>query len=41
MSVKEKWLSLNKEDALEPDIPICDPHHHLWDFKENLSLIHI
>ena len=19
------------EEALEPDLPICDPHHHLWD----------
>ena len=37
MREKEKWLSLNKEDALEPDMPICDPHHHLWDFKENFT----
>jgi len=20
-----------KEEALEPELPICDPHHHLWD----------
>ena len=19
------------EEILEPDLPICDPHHHLWD----------
>ena len=19
------------EDVLEPERPICDPHHHLWD----------
>ena len=19
------------EDALEPELPICDPHHHFWD----------
>jgi len=25
------WLALTKEPALEPEIPICDPHHHLWD----------
>jgi predicted TIM-barrel fold metal-dependent hydrolase len=25
----EKWLKLTVEDALEPDLPICDPHHHL------------
>ena len=21
-------------EALEPDLPICDPHHHLWDERE-------
>ncbi len=25
-----KWLALVHEDALEPDLPIIDPHHHLW-----------
>jgi len=25
------WLALTQEDTLEPDIPICDPHHHMWD----------
>ena len=25
------WLSLTPEMAVEPDLPICDPHHHLWD----------
>ena len=27
------WLALTQEDALELDIPICDPHHHFWDFR--------
>ena len=27
------WLALTEEDALEPDLPICDPHHHLWDAR--------
>ena len=27
------WLALTPEDALEPDIPICDPHHHFWDYR--------
>ena len=27
------WLALTKEEALEPDLPICDPHHHFWDFR--------
>ena len=25
------WLALTLEDALDPALPICDPHHHLWD----------
>src|SRR5919108_2663865 len=25
------WLALTTEEALEPALPICDPHHHLWD----------
>ncbi|HZT47356.1 MAG TPA: amidohydrolase family protein [Hyphomicrobiaceae bacterium] len=32
-SRNEAWLGKVKEEALEPDIPICDPHHHLWDFR--------
>lgn len=27
------WLQKRTEQALEPDLPICDPHHHLWDFR--------
>src|SRR5258707_10655860 len=27
------WLALTQEEILEPDIPICDPHHHFWDFR--------
>jgi L-fuconolactonase len=27
------WLALTIEEALEPDLPICDPHHHLWDLR--------
>ncbi|MFN8633280.1 MAG: amidohydrolase family protein [Chloroflexota bacterium] len=27
------WLALNDEAALEPDLPICDPHHHFWDLR--------
>ncbi|HZM45293.1 MAG TPA: amidohydrolase family protein [Burkholderiales bacterium] len=24
------WLNLTPETALEPALPICDPHHHIW-----------
>jgi L-fuconolactonase len=30
----EAWLGKVKEEALEPELPICDPHHHLWDFRK-------
>jgi predicted TIM-barrel fold metal-dependent hydrolase len=30
-SKNHAWLALTLEEALEPDLPICDPHHHLWD----------
>ena len=25
------WHALTTEPILEPDLPICDPHHHFWD----------
>ena len=28
---REAWLSQIAEEAIEPDLPICDPHHHFWD----------
>jgi predicted TIM-barrel fold metal-dependent hydrolase len=30
-SKNHEWLALTKEAPLEPGLPICDPHHHLWD----------
>ena len=29
-SSNQAWLAQVVENALEPDLPICDPHHHLW-----------
>jgi L-fuconolactonase len=31
MDDRAKWLAQVAEDILEPALPICDPHHHLWD----------
>jgi len=25
------WHALTSEPTLEPELPICDPHHHFWD----------
>lgn len=33
MATNEAWLAQTTEDILEPDLPICDPHHHFWDFR--------
>jgi predicted TIM-barrel fold metal-dependent hydrolase len=33
-SRNQPWLEQVKETALEPDLPICDPHHHLWDGRK-------
>jgi len=29
------WLGCTVEESLEPDLPICDPHHHLWEFRQD------
>src|SRR5262245_66336389 len=31
LPVLEAWLNRRREPILEPDLPIVDPHHHLWD----------
>src|SRR5260370_25385037 len=28
---REDWLALRKEEVIDPQRPIVDPHHHLWD----------
>lgn len=28
----ETWLAQYREDILEPQLKICDAHHHLWDY---------
>ncbi len=33
------WLAQVQEDILEPQLPICDPHHHLWDHPRNRYLL--
>jgi predicted TIM-barrel fold metal-dependent hydrolase len=31
LRVRENWLARRSEAILEPELPIVDPHHHLWD----------
>jgi L-fuconolactonase len=35
MTEHADWLALTSEAALEPDLPIVDPHHHFWDRSPN------
>ena len=34
MTAHSDWLAQVSEQTLEPDLPICDPHHHLWDRRD-------
>ncbi len=31
LPVRQAWLDRRAEPILEPELPIVDPHHHLWD----------
>ena len=28
---REDWLAQVDEPVLEPELSICDAHHHMWD----------
>jgi predicted TIM-barrel fold metal-dependent hydrolase len=32
-SKNQGWLATLTEEVLESELPICDPHHHLWDHR--------
>lgn len=38
-SESESWLALTREDPIDPDLPIIDPHHHLWDYPGSRYLL--
>src|SRR5437867_4173225 len=33
LSKNHDWLAKTVEAPLDPALPICDPHHHLWDLQ--------
>ena len=39
MADLNEWFSQVTEEILEPERPICDPHHHLWDRGGNRYLL--
>jgi L-fuconolactonase len=34
-----EWLAQQREDILEPALPIVDPHHHLWERRNHRYLL--
>ena len=36
---REAWLGQNVEEAIDPGLPICDPHHHFWDREGDRYLL--
>ena len=38
-SADDSWLARVVEDIIEPDLPIIDPHHHLWVREGNTYLL--
>lgn len=34
-----EWLAQVVEEVIDPGLPICDPHHHLWDHATSRYLL--
>ena len=39
-TVDQEWVSQVTEPAIEPDLPIIDPHHHFW-VREDVAQTYI
>jgi L-fuconolactonase len=39
LAVRQDWLDRRREEIIEPDLPIVDPHHHLVDRPETGSYL--
>jgi predicted TIM-barrel fold metal-dependent hydrolase len=39
LPVRPQWLARYEEPILQPELPIVDPHHHLWDHPGNRYLL--
>ena len=37
--VNDAWLARLREDVLEPELPIIDAHHHLWERASGVYLL--
>ncbi len=39
MNDRTAWLKSRIEKPIEPELVICDPHHHLWDYPDSRYLV--
>lgn len=39
IAIREEWLERHQEPILRPDLPIVDPHHHMWDRADERYLL--
>ncbi|MEC9344737.1 MAG: amidohydrolase family protein [Pseudomonadota bacterium] len=37
--IDEAWLARGEEEVIDPERPIIDPHHHLWDWPTSRYLL--
>ena len=38
MTHERSWADQINEEVLEPDLPICDPHHHFWPLRDGFHI---
>ena len=36
--LNREWLNLSTEEAIEPELEIVDPHHHMWNVENHYGL---
>lgn len=39
MPISQMWIDQTTELTLETELPICDPHHHFWDYPKSRYLL--
>lgn len=40
IAIRPDWLAMRQEEILWPELPIIDPHHHLWDRPGSRYMLH-
>lgn len=39
MIYRDDWLAQVQEEALAPELEICDPHHHWWSYPQGIYML--